>query len=502
MKQLLIILFISFFSVNVFSQSGMWSFVSQQDPQAKVLVNALEKDNLKLALQKWSSVSSGFEKSSTGIALYAYLLFHNDMPLSGVELLIKEKNPRAIHPVLKAEWKQMVPPDHWMWNIVSGKLTKSWNSVFNVKLIGELQAIQFKGIRSNKKAKKLYSYYKKLTKLEDKRALAWPLFLWFAASRNEKISLSLAKEIKKYRQDLIGADRINLNLGRLYYQLKKFKTALKYYGQVSADSDFWLESLEEQAWSYLSLKEPQKALAKLKTIEAPLFQYVSQPDSYYLSSYISLKLCEYQRVFSIMTKFKKTFRTSLLAMDSLSKNGLKGKSRKAFDKYLRSGLKWEKLGKDLAYLPRLFFRDKLIVSSLRNNQQRIEETDLLKSLIKKNPKSKMAALMYQHMLAQKVNFSFNEKIAENRIKVLADNFLKHMEALLPKMHIIDAETIPRLYTHDFKGKEFKGKYQTKHKKQKNELIFVSSGEDEEVWLDELDSYQVDAKGCKSSKEIM
>ncbi|MES2856426.1 MAG: hypothetical protein V4692_11215, partial [Bdellovibrionota bacterium] len=71
--------------------------------------------------------------------------------------------------------------------------------------------------------------------------------------------------------------------------------------------------------------------------------------------------------------------------------------------------------------------------------------------------------------------------------------LKEIGETVQKLNIVEAEAIQLLYM-DENGKPRKGAPPA-IKKDSEQLTFAHQGQGEEVWLDELEGFQVTLKGC-------
>jgi tetratricopeptide (TPR) repeat protein len=91
---------------------------------------------------------------------------------------------------------------------------------------------------------------------------------------------------------------------------------------------------------------------------------------------------------------------------------------------------------------------------------------------------------------------FKKNFAETAKQLEATNKtspqLKEIGETVQKLNLVEAETIQRLYV-DENGKKRKGSV-AKIEKSSDELSFPET-DDDEFWLDEVDSYKVSLKGC-------
>ncbi|NOZ85022.1 MAG: adventurous gliding motility protein GltC [Deltaproteobacteria bacterium] len=94
-----------------------------------------------------------------------------------------------------------------------------------------------------------------------------------------------------------------LTIGRIYYQRHRFSLAAKYFSQISRDSENWLESLFELAWTYFRMGDDDKALGALHTLQAPFFANEYYPEALILKAVIYHENCRYEKSREILEQF-------------------------------------------------------------------------------------------------------------------------------------------------------------------------------------------------------
>ncbi len=92
-------------------------------------------------------------------------------------------------------------------------------------------------------------------------------------------------EIKRFEELAI------LSMARVFYSVKQFKKAIKYYDKIEPESLHWLDSLFEQSWAYFQINDFSKALGNIHTINAPYFDTEFYPESYILRAVIYFQNC-------------------------------------------------------------------------------------------------------------------------------------------------------------------------------------------------------------------
>lgn len=264
---------------------------------------------------------------------------------------------------------------------------------------------------------------------------------------DEELSLDDDTHVK------VTGDRAVLRDARIAFEKKDYKKALSLYEKIPQTSDYWIEALEERAWSHVHLKEHDQALANLKTLFAPPIKNEIGAEPYLLSSLVQLRLCNYNEIFKGMKRFKEDIRPRYEALQALAKTGETESSVRTLGRALEANkLSRAAAGSDMPNLPHLFYRD-------------IKLQDAFKAK--------------------------NEVAMSQRMKALAQRDVKETEAILRKLHLVEVESVSRMFAEQnlADGK----KASPGIVRNANTLVFPD--DDNDVWLDELDSYRVNSKGC-------
>lgn len=250
-------------------------------------------------------------------------------------------------------------------------------------------------------------------------------------------------------------DEVLMNRARISFEAGKFDDALKQYSQVSKDSDFWLQSLEEKAWTYLRQGKFEKAISQYLTLTTPAFEPQVGPETYLIGSFSALKICDYKTVFDVIKDFKNKYKDISGELERLSQTGTSSAVDRAVSKLNEdSELNWADLGKDVEKLPQFLNRDRALLKAIENNQ-----------------KSQITA----------------------RVKQLAARDVKELSKIVQKLHIIEVEAIQRMNLSQ-KAVAFN---KEQHPRDSDTIEFPKENE---IWLDEIEHYQVNAKGCSAREK--
>ncbi len=103
-------------------------------------------------------------------------------------------------------------------------------------------------------------------------------------------------------------EQANLNMARIHYEVKRYRSAIEYYAQIPRDSDNWLQALFEAAWTFFMMQKHNNTLGTIHTIHSPFFENRFFPESYILQSITFLRLCRYKQVKLSLQNFKTRYK--------------------------------------------------------------------------------------------------------------------------------------------------------------------------------------------------
>jgi len=252
---------------------------------------------------------------------------------------------------------------------------------------------------------------------------------------------------------LAANDKQLMTDARTEFANGNLKKAIQIYSKVEPESDFWLESIEERAWSWARLNEYENALADLQSITSPVWSTQVGPESYMLSSFVSLKMCNYKEVLNKINLFKKRMLFRLESLEQIKQQPISKDFVKLIPEIKSGKMNLVQLGKDAELFPRYFFRDLKLVDALQKNQT---------------------------------------ALVSLRMKDLAEADLKEIESNLKKMKIIEVEMMQAVLMQDKQEKK-SARLEFSSVDRSQKLIFPVT--DDEVWLDEVGQFQVRAEKC-------
>jgi hypothetical protein len=238
---------------------------------------------------------------------------------------------------------------------------------------------------------------------------------------------------------------------RQLFEMKKFNEALIEYNKIPQKSDRYLLALEEKAWTYIHLDQYDKALAAARTLTSPALSGLTTTEPFLLKAIVQLKICDYVGVFQTLNEFKTQKKEQIIAIQDLAKKRQNTVSRLTLEKWMQNTDDWKNLGPALAQMPQLFYKDKIMLLSAKQ-----------KSMSK----------------------------LEKRLQELAIIENNENHRILQKLNLIEVEGVQRVHI----ASQFNDKQGETLEKNKDDLVFKDSKDD--LWLDELDSYQATIDRCQ------
>lgn len=285
--------------------------------EQKQFVSFFSKGLYKKALYQWKSAfsKSNFVYSSTGKALFAYLLWKNKFFISGVTQLFSIKNPKKIHKQLLLKWKTELQENVPYWvKIPKLHWNKKWTSVFSAKLKARYLIYHSHGFSS----KKLYNLVKQVDlKSREGIYLQWQLALALYLEDKSKQSAKVLSFLSKSGQTVIKKDLIFLTMARVLYGNNFLNLSIKYYKKIKGSSAYWFIAQEEIAWAYLRSGQLEKSLSILTTITKSIFYHTSLSESLFLKSLVELKTCNYVSVSNTIAVFKKLLKQRIPVLEKI-----------------------------------------------------------------------------------------------------------------------------------------------------------------------------------------
>lgn len=249
-----------------------------------------------------------------------------------------------------------------------------------------------------------------------------------------------------------------MDKARVAYEKSDFQSALNYYNQITSSSDFWIEALEEKAWSQLRDKKTNEATSLSRTLLSDVLAPLVGPEPYYLQTLIEYRLCDYRAIFKTIKLFKLRYIERTKEIQNLADSG----SNKALAKALKilftnatklASLKAENFGFEIQFLPRYFYRDQSVLKAVKEKKQ-------------------IAVV--------------------NRLKALALLDLNEITDVLHKLQLVETQVVQQVYAFEnVLSEKRKAKFKNKAYNS-DDMYFPYDGE---IWLDEIDHFQSSTEKC-------
>lgn len=304
-------------------------------------------------------------------------------------------------------------------------------------------------------------------------------------SKNTAATLKMVDFDKLDKQYLSASnessDKALIEKARQVYAKGQYEEARALYDQVNKGSSYWLQAVEEKAWSFYRQNQIDASLGQTKTLLAPQFAGFVGSEAYFLQSLANLKSCNYKQVFETTRLFKEKQKPRLAGIQNLSKTGMNDALAKVIVTTENFPMKFSEVGDAANHLPQLFYKD----IEFQRQLMRLKLTEKALVVLKAEGKS------------QSLQASFEKTMSASRTKML--NRMKQLAAqetndnfkIVQKLNLVEVEAIQRLHADVeldkslFKKADF-------NKTTSDQLVFVDDGR---PWIDELDKYQVRTKAC-------
>jgi hypothetical protein len=475
-------------------------YIPQETPNRKGFAKAVKAGDFKEALASWPTAFAQTKYSSTaeGRALYALLVFKSGLPTLGLEMLFEIPDLTNISSGLRAQWRKEAAPQHQAWEVVDVKWDEGSNALFpkvrgTKHLPSEVYIVNKEADLVSAKSTLLAQQKKKYFDESQEAFRAMQLGLWDAFFKKTDTGLALISRASEKSYSGVDPSRVHINTARVLYQRGKYNEALLSYDKVEKGSDYWIEAIEEKAWTHLKLDRPEQALAQLRSLNAPIFANQVGPEPFFLQALTNLRICAYPQVFGAIEQFKTTFQPRLSRLKELAKTGGTKEADEAVYRLVKGPYSLKSLGDKIGYLPRQFHRDLFIQKNVDRRRQFVEEA---LTAIELQNEGKFGPQASAWVTLAKSNAEASRINIFKRLKFLAEQELSEVKLILQKLAIVEAEVIQRVYSHEKVAKVGKQKVSDKPTKSDDTLNFKAT---DEVWIDELENYQVSIKDCPPLK---
>lgn len=475
--------------------------------EQNILFNFIDNKEFKKAFYQWGSAFEGkaFAKSPTGQALKAYLFYKVGLEINGLEMLMKNTNPSAIHPEMVAFWKEAAPVDSKAWKLADFDWNPKWTNIFGRD--AEVQIRSRKVFDANNYALIEELLRKSKEDTEERAWLEWQLALNFALNGDAGKGAKVLSLLMKEKQNFIDQELMTITAARMLYEKGFLDAAIKYYKQVPKKSDYWVEAQEELAWSYIRKGEPQNTMAVTKSLVHPAFKSLIGPESVFLRSLSQLKVCDYKGVAQSLEDYKSFFRPKAANLERLQTDNVEPIDFFFKNVQEKGRMPLKKLKTYAAHLPRYVTRDEVLFRLSQRASALEDESKIAKDLYTQSLQGGTAKVGFQadidrvKVLTQD-KYQTSKNAFYSRVKRLAEEEVNEIAQILQKMHIVEAELLQQAsVSQDIAAtdkKDIDVKKGSTGSEAKDVLKFPGSSE---VWFDEISHFKIDVKkGCQVSSK--
>lgn len=445
-------------------------------------IKAFENKDFEKALDIWlkSIKNTSFAKSSTGSALYSYLLFKNGFEVLSLKNLLEKSQPNEINPIVSNLWKTSIDEKHSLWNNYFFPIGKEWQGFFPTKIVFNL------GAKSPLQLQRDQEYIKFLLSLPldsktDTFSLEWSFILSLIQQKDMDSATKILAWLISKTKDQNKRDKTYLTIGRLLADIGELSASVNYYEQVRKSYYFWLFAQEEKAWLFFNKKDYGKAYSTASVFEYPKFKREISPYMFFILALSQLKNCDYEGVARSLSDFKLVFsKRETEIRKTLSSNSYEKLTERLLAFYHSRNAYYE-IGKtDLLYHLRKdsFLKNHILLKTYMQNRQSVRKSQF-KSLDKAE---------------RKIVNQLNDKIGE-RIQQILQKEIKQIKFVLNNFQVIEAESLYRI--HGFHSLLSNQKPMMAHSigptlasyfYKSNDTVYFPF-DPNEIWLDELSAYK-------------
>ena len=454
-------------------------------------IQAFEAQDFEKALEMWleSIQKTPFAKSSTGTALYSYLLFKNGFEALALSFLLKNSQPERVDPIVSRLWKVNIDTTNPVWDTFYFPLSPQWQVFFSPETVFKI------GSKAPLHLTRDQAYMKSLLALPVSDQLdVFPLEWLFVLSLIQKKDIDSATKLLSWLLSKIKnsyrKDKVNLTVARLLADIGENQASLHYYKKIKNLSYFWFLAQEEMVRVHWSENNNSQAYSTALALNYPGFLEKISPSSFFVLALSKLRSCDDEGTVQSVKDFKRIFLKKYSQLKQIIK---------------------KKRYESLAHSLLAFYASK-------HPSYQINEVSLFYPL-KKDNRLKNEILFYDYLKerGQKRGAKFKkladieDQVVKNledkihaRIEFLLQKELKSIESALRNFHLIEAEVLYREYgVQNSLVSLYKEPWHQAVSLYKSDGFLHFPFNKEEVWLDELSDYRASAnKNCPVGSYVL
>ena len=131
------------------------------------------------------------------------------------------------------------------------------------------------------------------------------LGLAYAEMNQTKKAISAFKDMLSrptYLTDPLRTSAL-LGIARVYYQARKWNSAVYFYRQIPKDTPAWHDMLTENSWALLRAGKFRSAMNSFHTLHSSYYKNRYQPESFLLRAIIYMYICKYDEMEKMLNVF-------------------------------------------------------------------------------------------------------------------------------------------------------------------------------------------------------
>lgn len=468
--------------------------------EQQIFMRHVEAKAWSKALLQYSQAFEGtkFQKSANGRALLGLVQFQAGLPVTGMETLFTVTEPKDLDPELKKQWKELVPPGHFTWELSQILWRPDWSVVFGPEPGFQLMARELNTVKSAAKLKELSE--KAPAGSAAQAQIDWQLLLTQSMNDETAEAGKILARLMKSPKTPVGQDLMNLTAGRLLYQNGYFETAIKLYEKVPKTSEYWTEAQEEIAWAYIRKGEPQNAMAVSKSLVVPAMKNQVGPESYFVHSLSQLKVCDYTGVVKSLSDFSGNFKDRTVALENLAKAGTSPEATQAIELLKTKKAQLTDVGPMSQKLPRFLTKDETLYRLAQAQKYLEAEAQAAEALYAQSLQETGLQGAFDSLKKTTTARAERARAASvQRIQEMARDEVAETRDILRKMHIIEAEVIQQASLSDRIAQNAKAGDEKKGSTGAKAQDLLKFPANDELWFDEISNYKVDIKKACHAK---
>ena len=460
------------FSLGTYLDIGIGSIFKPKNKNQTYFLKAIKNKNYVSSFNLWKKhvEGSSFSRTSSGKALYGFLLFKNNFPILGLSQLFYQSRPQKIHSSVYNLWNKEINFKHPAWDYFIYSGSDRWNAINNKNIFFKIASKKPFDINRDKKRIK-YLLSLPTSDSIDKFSLEWQMALITIQEKNRIVSTQILDWLVK-KSKARQKDRVHLTIARLLNGIGEQEASLFYYQKVGKQVPFWISAQEEQAWIYYGRGEYDKAFQSATSLLHPYLKESLSPHGTLIISLSQLKSCDYQGVLESLNYFKNRFSVKYKSLKKIASN-----PSSVIDELRKYHVSQNKV----AHSQWPIFVEKN--ATLRNQL-------LLLDFIKRNDSIAVGSTPLIRKEISKIVKQI-EKFVGMRIKKLARGELSQINEVLKWIPLVEVDSLYRVY--GFHNRNSNSLFRSKQKQLEyltNKKLISFPYEKQEIWWDELGQYKV------------